>query len=111
MRYTTFHRVHTIRWASVLKFRQRTLFSQCEVCHKHRHALSDKTKSMEAKLAALTEYRKHLHNQFCDRTILWTLHTESADFNTDVLVISIDGLDQAKFALPRDAQLRPSASL
>ncbi|CAJ1409411.1 unnamed protein product [Effrenium voratum] len=34
-----------------------------------RHALSDKTKSMEAKLAALTEYRKHLHNQFCDRLL------------------------------------------
>lgn len=56
-------------------------------------------------------YRSHLHDQFCDRTICWRLQADSSDPTTDVVTICTDGLDQAKFALPRDPQLRTSAAL
>ena len=41
----------------------------------------------------------------------WRLQAESSDPSTDVVTICTDGLDQAKFALPRDPQLRTSAAL
>ena len=66
---------------------------------------------MNQKLGSLQLYRRHLYDQFCDRTVIWKLQQESADPHTDFLIISTDGLDQSKFALPRDAQLRCSTAL
>ena len=99
------------RWANVLGFRQKSLFTQCEVCWTLKSQLSDKKVSMNHKLGCLEQYRKHLHDQFCDRSIIWKLQSESADWNTDFLIISTDGLDQSKFSLPRDKNLKASAAL
>ena len=89
----------------------RSLFSQCEICKNLKEDLSNKALSFDQKLGALQLYRAHLHDQFCDRSICWRLQSEGADPSTDLLVIATDGLDQAKFALPRDPNLRSSAYL
>ena len=66
---------------------------------------------MEAKLGALVEYRKHLASQYADRSICWMLQQLSLDPMSDVVIMQIDGMDQAKFKLPRDPKLRATASL
>lgn len=111
VRYGTFNDVYKRRWSDILKFRQRNLFTTCEVCFALKGQLNDKSLSMEQKLGSLKLYRAHLHEQFCDRTIIWRLQSESSDPTTDILVISTDGLDQSKFALPREPELRNNAAL
>ena len=111
LRYSTFLRVYQDRWKDILGFRQKTLFTTCEVCAVLKEQLSDKSMSLEQKLGSLETYRAHLHAQYTDRSILWQLQGESADPNTDILLISTDGLDQSKFSLPRDPMLKTNAAL
>lgn len=85
-------------------------FTQCEICFKKKDELA-KARSMEEKLATLLEYRKHLSDQYSDRAALWALQEAAVDEMADLLVCQIDGMDQAKFRIPRDPQLRSSASL
>lgn len=66
---------------------------------------------MEQKLADLKEYRSHLHSQYVDRSIQWSLNELSEDHNSGTLVILVDGVDQAKFRLPRHPGLRAVSSL
>lgn len=110
-RYTTFNKVYQLRWKDVLRFRDRSMFSQCEICQLLKQDLANKALSFEQKLGAVQMYRAHLHDQFCDRSVCWQIQAESADPSTDVLCICTDGLDQAKFALPRDPGLRTSSAL
>ena len=67
LRYGTFNFIYKKRWQDVLQFRQKSLFTQCEVCWTLKSELSNKTISMEHKLGSLKLYRQHLHEQFFDR--------------------------------------------
>ncbi|CAL1146198.1 unnamed protein product [Cladocopium goreaui] len=109
LRYGTFSDVYRRRWQDILRFRSKNLFTSCEVCYALKQGLGDKTLSLESKLQVLKEYRSHLHSQYCDRTVIWRLQAESAEHNSEVLLISTDGLDQSKFALPREPELRNNA--
>ncbi|CAK9006089.1 unnamed protein product [Durusdinium trenchii] len=109
--YTTFNHVYKERWQDILRFRSRSLFTTCEVCCSFKTQLQDRKLSFEQKLGCLQGYRAHLHDQYCDRTSIWTLQFEGADPQSGILMICTDGLDQAKFALPRDPQLRANAGL
>lgn len=111
LRYTTFNYVYKERWRDILHFRDASLFTSCEVCCSFKAQLQDRTLSFEQKLGCLQGYRAHLHDQFCDRTVLWTMQSEASDGNSGILLISTDGLDQAKFALPREPELRCNAAL
>lgn len=88
-----------------------SVFSSCEVCTALKGQLNNKSFSLEQKLGSLKLYRAHLHQQYSDRCCMWTLQSQSQDGCSDVLFISTDGLDQAKFALPREPGLRANASL
>ncbi len=66
---------------------------------------------MEEKLTTLLEYRKHLSDQYADRAALWSLQEAAVDEMADLLVCQLDGMDQAKFRIPRDPRLRCTASL
>ena len=110
-RYTTFHHVYKDRWRDILRFRARSLFTTCEVCCAFKTQLQDRSLSFEQKLGCLQGYRSHLHDQYCDRTVIWTLLSEGCDPQSRILMICTDGLDQAKFALPRDPLLRTNAGL
>lgn len=111
MRYTTFHHVYKQRWRDILRFRARSLFTTCEVCCAFKAQLQDRSLSFEQKLGCLQGYRAHLHDQYCDRTVIWTLQSEGCDPQAQILMLCTDGLDQAKFQLPRDPQLCTNAGL
>ena len=85
-------------------------FTQCEICFKKKDELA-KACSMEEKLTTLLEYRKHLSDQYADRAALWSLQEAAVDEMADLLVCQLDGMDQAKFRIPRDPRLRCTASL
>ena len=103
--------IYKRRWREVLGFRQKSLFSVCEICVLLKEQLSRKSFTMEQKLGALKQYRQHIHDQFADRTIIWALQSESGLANSNLLMVSTDGLDQAKFSLPREPQMRLNAAL
>lgn len=110
-RYGTFNSVYTRRWKSVLGFRQKSLFTACDLCSLYKEQLASKSLSFDQKLGSLKLYRRHLHDCYCDRSVLWKLESESRDPNTDVLYITTDGLDQAKFALPRFPQHKTTSAM
>ena len=110
-RYNTFTDVYKRRWKDVLQFRQKSLFTTCEVCAVLKAQLADRSFTMDQKLGTLHTYRSHLHDQFADRCTLWKLQSEGTDHQSGILFISTDGLDQSKFALPREPGLRANAAL
>ena len=110
-RYGTFNDVYKRRWKEILQFRQKSHFTTCDVCAVLKAQLADRGLSMEQKLGSLQLYRSHLHDQFADRSILWKLQAEAADPSSGIIFISTDGLDQSKFALPREPGLRANAAL
>lgn len=94
-----------------MKFRSKSLFTTCEVCSVLKQQLADRSLGVEAKLTALQQYRAHLHSQYADRTSMWQLQSQSSEPNCEVLFIATDGLDQAKFALPRHPDLKANAAV
>ena len=88
----------------------RLRFSQCDLCCHFKDSLAN-AKNLEEKLGTLIAYRRHLAEQYQDRTLLWTLQESSLDSMSDVVVMQLDGMDQGKFRLPRDPRLRSTASL
>ncbi len=111
LRYGTFNDIYKRRWSEILKFRDKSLFTTCEVCFALKAQLGDKSLSMSQKLGSLNLYRDHLHSQYCDRSMVWKLQADSGDGSSEILFISTDGLDQSKFALPREPELRNNAAL
>lgn len=110
-RYTTFNDIFKRRWSDILKFRAKSLFTTCEVCSVLKEQLADRTLGVEAKLIALQHYRAHLHSQYADRTCMWQLQSQSSEPHCEVIFIATDGLDQAKFALPRRPGLKANAAV
>ena len=86
-------------------------FGRCDICFHLTEAINDRNKSLEEKLADVKTYRDHLHSQFVDRTVQWSLNELSQDHNSGTLVVLVDGLDQAKFRVPRHPKLRPVSSM
>ena len=91
--------------------------------------LRDPKLDLATKLEKLKEYRLHLESQYQDRCLLWAcqqLDFKQAALSTyrsisgwprnchidgQVLVISVDGCDQSKFAVPRFEGLKTVATL
>ena len=85
-------------------------FSQCELCFHFKNALAN-AETMEERLGTLVRYRKHLADQYQDRSICWGLQELCLDEMSNLLVLQTDGMDQGKFRLPRDPKLRASAAV
>ena len=109
-RYSTFSSVYKLRWSDILRCRSRAMFTECEICQTLKADLSNKGLTFDQKLGAVQMYRKHLYDQFCDRSICWQLQAASPERST-ALTIALDGLDQSKFGLPHDPSLQCSAAL
>ncbi|CAK9013014.1 Uncharacterized protein SCF082_LOCUS11746 [Durusdinium trenchii] len=95
--YSTFNAVFKLRWKDILHFRSRSNFSQCEICQLLKGDLSSRTLNFDQRLGALHQYRDHLYQQYCDRTVAWKMQACSAEPTSDLLVISIDGLADNAF--------------
>ena len=68
---------------------------------------------LEAKFASIKGYRAHLADVFADRQLLWALRAQcfQSAAARDYWLILVDGMDQAKWRLPRDPGLRSVSSL
>ena len=86
-------------------------FSRCEICTHLSGQINDRSTPMEEKLGSIKTYREHLHDQYVDRSVQWTLSELSADPDSGVLTVLVDGMDQAKFRLPKHPQHRAIASM
>ena len=86
-------------------------FSRCEYCFHLSQQISDRSASLEEKLQAVKVYRDHLHSQYCDRSVQWSLEEASRDPSSGVLTILLDGMDQAKFRLPKHPGHRAVSSM
>ena len=73
--------------------------------------INDHSISIEEKLGAVKTYREHLHEQYIDRSIQWALNELSTETDSNTLTILVDGMDQAKFRLPRHPHHRAIASM
>lgn len=105
-RYGTFLRVWNQKWTGISKFRGQSAFSTCDVCSELKAQFNDKTLSINVRLGALKLYRKHLLSQYADRCGFWSLRDVSSDLMSRTLVMTTDGADQAKYAVPRHPTLR-----
>ena len=85
-------------------------FTQCDICFHLKDAMAN-APNLESKLGALVQYREHLASQYSDRTIQWALQELALDPMSNCLVAQLDGMDQAKFKLPRDPKLKATASV
>lgn len=74
--------------------------------------MSNKDLSMKQRMESMKLYKQHIQSQYADRTTFWSLRHLASDPGGvgDLLVITLDGMDQGKFALPRDPALRAAAA-
>jgi hypothetical protein len=68
---------------------------------------------LEIKFAAAKAYRLHLADQFRDREVMKALHSASlsSEVLEDTVIMLGDGMDQARWRLPRDPHLRTAMSM
>ena len=90
----------------------------CDICYLLKKDISNKKLLPDQRCEALRLYRQHVAEQYRDRQVLWSAQNVSGEGLSDldavdasVLAILIDGMDQAKFAVPRDPALRSACSV
>ena len=86
-------------------------FSKCEICFQLQEQLKARDASLEVKLSATKALREHLHSQFSDRAAQWSLEEVARDGHSGTVVISVDGMDQGKFRIPRHPGQRALSSM
>ena len=101
---SVFGAVWKSEWRHALKFRKGSTHSACRTCHilksKIRHA-----RGLQEHVDASAEYLAHLQAQWRDRQIYWGLRAR-AQLQRDIWTLICDGMDRAKYALPRWADNR-----
>ena len=85
-------------------------FTVCDVCEHLKGQLHSQDVPLAEKLGAASAYRAHLASQYSDRSVAWQLCDVCNNREGDVLVCWLDGMEQAKFALPRCRGLRTTGS-
>ena len=96
----TFHRCWKQHFAKKLVFRDAYLFSVCPECTKHKLLIRHLAHDAKQRLKQRHLYELHLKQQMEDRKTYWSLRASSR-LKLKVLVVVLDGVDQAKFAIPR----------
>lgn len=86
-------------------------FGKCEICWNLSNQINDKSLSLEVKLGSIKAYRDHLHAQYIDRSIQWSLMDLSRDDTSGTVIVLVDGMDQAKFRVPKHPGLRAVSSM
>lgn len=90
----------------------------CDVCHALKKDIANKSLLPDQRCEALKLYRRHVGDQYRDRQALWSVQSVSGealsqmgDVSSSVIAVLIDGMDQSKFAIPRDPALRSTADV
>jgi hypothetical protein len=105
-KYGTFLHCWKTIWLSHLKFAVPSEHAVCDDCFRLKNAIGD-AKSPAMKFTALGDYRAHISAVVRDRDVkdaFW----EAPPFQCDkpVLVVCTDGMDQAKWRIPRSRDLK-----
>lgn len=85
-------------------------FTVCDVCEQLKSQLHDKSVPLAEKLGAVTRYQQHLKDQYIDRSVAWQMCDVANCQDGDVLVLWLDAMEQAKFAIPRHRGLRTASA-
>lgn len=86
-------------------------FSKCEICYQLQEQVKDGGLALEVKLQAVKALREHLQSQFNDRSAQWALEELGRDFTSGFVLLVVDGMDQAKFRVPRHPGQRALSSM
>lgn len=94
----------------LLRIRADSHHAQCSVCVRHRLIIR-RLGQGPARLAQISQYKKHLSRQYRDRQQYWSHRSESrhqAIGNAPISHISyiVDGMDQAKHCYPKSASVK-----
>ena len=96
----TFHRCWKQHFGKKLVFRDSYLFSVCPECTKHKLLIRHLAHDANQRLKQRQLYNSHLKQQLADRQVYWSLRA-SARLKMKSIVVILDGVDQAKFGIPR----------
>ena len=97
----TFARAWHENWYKVLKFRFQSSHMQCQTCFELSQHTYNVWQAFADKLAWARLWKKHLREQYEDRTVYWSLRAASREFDSTILTIIIDSMDNKKCAWPR----------
>jgi len=115
--WSTFYRVYRKVWGAKLRFRKgKGQHPTCDVCLGLKKDIKE-ARSLDERHAFLQRYMSHVFEQWQDRMVYWALCTLSCAWCARALregsrllwltvasscaTIIIDGVDQAKFRIPR----------
>ena len=98
--YTLFWRRWQI-WKVFLRFRKASQHAQCQTCFELQTQMHKTSLSWDARLSAARALRLHYRLQYEDRCVYWALRFASQQPDSQILCLTIDTMDKAKFAWPR----------
>ncbi len=87
-------------WKHRLKFRQKLQHAVCPTCVQHKLLIRQLGGDAIRRQKQVEAFQAHKEDQRKDRQVYWRLRAE-ARLDRTVVVLIIDGMDQAKFAYPR----------
>lgn len=97
-----FHSCWTEEFKHKLTFCDKYVFSICPVCVQHKLLLRGFGADSSAALRQRMLYDRHLASQFEDRKCYWSMRASSR-LRSKIILAIIDGMDQAKYAIPRSS--------
>jgi len=118
--YGAFRRRWCEHWSQVLEFSQISDHSMCDKCYEFKMARKSfrRVRSvdlLEEHFAALRSYQLHLNKVFSERNVVWEFFEHAAHQALGIaspgegfLMVIADGMDQAKWRLPRWPSMTPT---
>ena len=99
--FTTFNRCWK-EFASVLRFRSKGDFAECDYCADYKQAIKEAKKEGHIQLLeALRQLQEHYHHVAMSRQLEETLRSSPPNLANPVLAVLTDGMDQSHWSLPR----------
>ena len=130
-RYSVFKDRYYAKWSGCLPFRSPSEFPECDLCHELKESIRQTRapklalmlrvvcicgygpqasraclhhEDLECKLQHIHQYREHLRDVARDRSVETTLQSENIftdGVSRPILFLQTDGMDQAKWSVPR----------
>ena len=85
----------------MLKFRRVRSHAVCSTCVKHKLLIRSLSGDLNQRLKQRHLFDLHLKNQYRDRQRYWSLRTASRTLTSSIICLTIDAMDQSKYAWPR----------
>lgn len=109
--WSTFWRVWRARWCKLIKFREISQHSQCEICFDCKQFLQRGRASTEEKHDKAKQWRRHLTMTYLDRLLYWHIRFQSKLREDCMVCIIIDSMDKTKLSWPQFNFVTPKGPL